>query len=53
MPAKSGNDAIAIPFVFNFQHHSLIGLIIAFTGFGHDTIEASTFEALKPFRCDL
>ena len=52
VPAESGNDAVAIALVLDFEHDALVGLIGEIDGFGDDAVEAGAFEALEPVECD-
>ncbi len=48
VPAKPCHHAIAVAFVFDFEHHAFVGLVSSGNGFGHHAIEARTLKATKP-----
>src|SRR5262249_1119706 len=52
MPAKTGNDTIAIALVFDLEHDTLVGLVNACERLRDNTIESRTFESAKPVCCD-
>jgi hypothetical protein len=49
VPAESGDDAIAVALVLDFEHDALVGLVGEILRLGHDAIETGTFEAPEPF----
>ena len=48
VPAKSSDYAVAIALVFDLEHDTFIRLIGTLKGLGDHSVEACTFEALKP-----
>src|ERR1700760_2609146 len=50
MPAETGHDAIAVPFVLHLEHDAFVRLIKACAWFGHHAVEPRPFEAMKPVR---
>lgn len=48
VPAKAGDDAVAVALVLDLEHGPLVGLIDAAGCFGDDAVEARTFEAAEP-----
>ena len=50
MPAKAGNDTIALALVLDLEHHALVGFVGSRNELSDDAVEASTLEATKPVR---
>src|ERR1700748_2121233 len=48
VPSKSCYDAVAVPLVFNLQHHALVSLISAGDILRHYSIETGTFKTPEP-----
>src|SRR5207249_5846772 len=48
VPAKAGNDTVALAFVFDLEHHALVGLVGPRNRLGDDAVETSALEATKP-----
>ena len=48
IPAKAGDDAVAIALMLQLEHDPLVRFVGAFHRLDHDSIEARTFKALKP-----
>ena len=48
VPAKAGDDAVAVAFMFDLEHGSLIRLVGSVGALRHDSIQAGTFEAVEP-----
>src|SRR5260370_364120 len=52
VPSKPGDHAVAIPLVFDLEHHALVRFVGPRNRLGHDAIETSALEAAKPIRRD-
>src|ERR1700682_4862430 len=50
VPAEAGNDAIAFPLVFDFQHDPLVRLVGAVLGLRDDAVESRALESAEPVR---
>src|SRR5262245_29803985 len=50
MPAKAGNDTIALALVLDLEHHALVGLVRSQNRLGDDAVETSALKATKPVR---
>src|SRR5436309_5624420 len=50
VPAKAGNDTIALALVLDLEHHALIGFVGSRNRLGDDAVETSALEATKPVR---
>ena len=48
VPAKSGDDAVAVPLMLDLEHHSLVRLIGSSLGFRDYTVESGALESAKP-----
>jgi len=46
--AVASDDAVGGPFVFDLEHHALVGLVDTVEGFGDDAVQAGAFELLEP-----
>ena len=53
VPAKTGDDTIAIAFVLDLEHGAFIGLIDAGEGLCNDAVETGSFKALEPIGRDI
>src|ERR1700749_1733834 len=52
IPSEARHHAIAIEFMFDFEHDSLVRLVYTISWFRHDSIQACSFEAAKPIFCN-
>ena len=50
VPAKAGNDTIAIALVLDLEHHALVGFVGSRNRLGDDAVETGALEATKPIR---
>src|SRR5262245_12129703 len=50
VPAKAGNNTIALALVLDLEHHALIRLIGSQSRLGDDAVETSALKATKPVR---
>ena len=50
MPAKAGNDAVALARVLHLQHHALVRLVDPGRVLRHDAVEPGALEAPEPIR---
>src|SRR5262245_25530481 len=50
VPAKSGDDAIALALMLHLQHRALVRLIETRHLLRHHAVEPSAFESLEPVR---
>ena len=48
VPAESGDDAVAVSLVLDFEHDALVGLIRNINGLRNDAVETCAFESLEP-----
>jgi hypothetical protein len=48
VPAKAGNDTIALALVLDFEHRALVRFVGSRTGLSDDAVETSALEATKP-----
>src|SRR5215468_2976146 len=51
VPAKAGNNTIALALVLDLEHHTLIRLIGPQSRLGDHAVETSALEATEPVRC--
>src|SRR5438874_10139625 len=50
VPAKAGNDTVALALVLDLEHHALIGFVASQNRLSDETVETSALEATKPVR---
>ena len=48
VPAKAGDDAVAVALVLDLEHDALVRLVGAADRLGHHAVEPGAFEALEP-----
>src|SRR5258706_11049445 len=48
VPTESGDDAVAIALVFDFQHDALVRLVGSILGLRNDPVESRALEASEP-----
>jgi hypothetical protein len=48
VPAKPGDDTVALPLVLHLEHHALVRLVGGVGALRHDAVEAGPLEAPKP-----
>ena len=52
VPAETGDDAVAVALVLDFEHHALVRLVGTSDGLGDDTVETGAFKATEPVEGD-
>ena len=52
IPPEARYDAIAVTFMLDFQHDSLVRLVSPVFWFRDGSVQAGSFEATKPIFCD-
>src|SRR5579862_6579156 len=52
VPSKASHDAIAVAFMLDLEHHALARSIGAGNRLGHNPVEARSFKAPEPIRCN-